>query len=154
MPRLHSAYLALLICWQLATSHWHHWASEVNCSLINGQARGFLQRLTETDAGLAQQKCQHSLSVPATSAVRQFIQIQCVWTHCAKGCSGILNTKDVQCVCTCGSDTCQKPKPSAGWEDIPLHNCFEIALVSMKHRLIGLEISPALGCIKTCVTEI
>lgn len=154
MPRLYSAYLALLICWQLATSHSHHWASEVNCSLINGQARGFLQRLTETDAGLAQQKCQSSLSVPATSTVRQFIQNWCVWIHCTKGCPGILNAKGAQCECTCGSDTCQKPKPSAGWEDIALHNCFEIAWVCMKHRIIGLEISLALGCIKTFVTEI
>lgn len=41
--------------------------------------------------------------------------------------------------CTCGSGTCQKLKPLAGWENIPLHHWFEIILACMKHRLIGLE---------------
>lgn len=107
--------------------------------LINAQARCFLQRLFKTDGGLAQLKCQPTLSVPAKSMVRQFIEIRYVWMRCAERCSGIPNTNRVQHMCSCGSDTCQKLKALAGWEDILLHHWSEIVLASMKHRLIGLE---------------
>lgn len=131
-----SSFICLLTVWRFSVASV---GKRGKLQLINAQARCFLQRLFETDAGLAQLKRQLSLSVPANSTFRQFTQIWYVGMCYAEGCLGILNTNRVQLMCTCESDTYQKLKSLAGWEDIPLHCWLEIVLAYMEHGLIGLE---------------